>query len=102
MLMQIDLLLFRSDCEHIKDVIKPFDWTYTTDYKGSLFGTNETQLKVTKKNKYVIIITNFCVQYCLLAFMLSDSCFIVSLTQPTVMEINCFKLNQLRSQFNVK
>ncbi|VDI22304.1 type 2A phosphatase activator TIP41 [Mytilus galloprovincialis] len=36
----------RSDCEHIKDVIKPFDWTYTTDYKGSLFGTNETQLKV--------------------------------------------------------
>ncbi|XP_076079648.1 TIP41-like protein isoform X3 [Mytilus galloprovincialis] len=36
----------RSDCEHIKDVIKPFDWTYTTDYKGSLFGTNEIQLKV--------------------------------------------------------
>ncbi|KAH3728632.1 TIP41-like protein [Dreissena polymorpha] len=28
----------RSDCEHINEVVKPFDWTYTTDYKGTLFG----------------------------------------------------------------
>ncbi|XP_036358227.1 TIP41-like protein isoform X1 [Octopus sinensis] len=27
----------RSDCEYIKQALKPFDWTFTTDYKGSLF-----------------------------------------------------------------
>ncbi|GAB1599075.1 TIP41-like protein [Argonauta hians] len=34
----------RSDCEYIKQVLKPFDWTFTTDYKGSLFSntTNST------------------------------------------------------------
>ncbi|XP_005090053.1 TIP41-like protein [Aplysia californica] len=26
----------RSDCEHIKNVVSPFDWTYTTDYKGTI------------------------------------------------------------------
>lgn len=36
----------RSDCEYIKDVIKPFDWTYTTDYKGTVFGTEDNQLKI--------------------------------------------------------
>ncbi|XP_064628361.1 TIP41-like protein [Lineus longissimus] len=35
----------RSDCEHIKDVIKPFDWTYTTDYQGTLFGTEGNEIK---------------------------------------------------------
>ena len=39
-------IYFRSDCEYIKDVIKPFDWTYTTDYKGTVFGTDGNQLKV--------------------------------------------------------
>ncbi|XP_033635774.1 TIP41-like protein [Asterias rubens] len=28
----------RSDCEFINKVVKPFDWTYTTDYKGTLLG----------------------------------------------------------------
>ncbi|KAK6171269.1 hypothetical protein SNE40_019494 [Patella caerulea] len=28
----------RSDCEHIKNVVKPFDWTFSTDYKGTVFG----------------------------------------------------------------
>ncbi|XP_022089894.1 TIP41-like protein [Acanthaster planci] len=28
----------RSDCEFIKKVVKPFDWTFTTDYKGTLLG----------------------------------------------------------------
>ncbi|XP_053555522.1 TIP41-like protein [Bombina bombina] len=30
----------RSDSEHSKEVIKPYDWTYTTDYKGTLLGGN--------------------------------------------------------------
>ena len=30
-----------------KEVIKPFDWTYTTTYKGTVFSTNEgVDLKV--------------------------------------------------------
>ncbi|ESO13141.1 hypothetical protein HELRODRAFT_184876 [Helobdella robusta] len=28
----------RADCEHIDKVVTPFDWTYTTDYRGSLVG----------------------------------------------------------------
>lgn len=37
---------FRADCEHINEVVKPFDWTFTTEYKGTLFGKDESQLKV--------------------------------------------------------
>ncbi|XP_053305757.1 TIP41-like protein [Spea bombifrons] len=32
----------RSDSEHSKEIVKPYDWTYTTDYKGTLLGGNET------------------------------------------------------------
>ncbi|XP_043928282.1 TIP41-like protein [Protopterus annectens] len=34
----------RADCEHSKEIVKPYDWTYTTDYKGTLLG--DPQLKV--------------------------------------------------------
>lgn len=27
----------RADCEFIKQVVKPFDWTFSTDYKGTIF-----------------------------------------------------------------
>ena len=30
--------IFRHDCEHITNVVKPFDWTFTTDYSGTLLG----------------------------------------------------------------
>ncbi|NXC18247.1 TIPRL protein, partial [Corythaeola cristata] len=36
----------RSETEHTKEVVKPYDWTYTTDYKGTLLGDTAT-LKVT-------------------------------------------------------
>lgn len=36
----------RQDSEYIKKVVKPFDWTYSTDYTGTLIGQGETQLKV--------------------------------------------------------
>ena len=36
----------RSDSEYIKDVVKPFDWTYTTDYKGTVFGKEGAQMNV--------------------------------------------------------
>ncbi|XP_041352003.1 TIP41-like protein isoform X2 [Gigantopelta aegis] len=36
----------RADCEHIKKVVNQFDWTYTTDYKGSLFGKGMHHMEV--------------------------------------------------------
>ncbi|XP_077977013.1 TIP41-like protein [Glandiceps talaboti] len=35
----------RLDNEFINEVIKPFDWTYTTNYKGSLIHSGEKELK---------------------------------------------------------
>ena len=35
----------RTEGEHSKEVIKPYDWTYTTDYKGTLLGES-LKLKV--------------------------------------------------------
>lgn len=40
------ILLWRTDGEHSKEVIKPYDWTFTTDYKGTLLGES-LKLKVT-------------------------------------------------------
>ncbi|XP_047235189.1 TIP41-like protein isoform X1 [Girardinichthys multiradiatus] len=37
----------RADSEHSKEVLRPFDWTFTTDYRGTLLG-EELQMKVTK------------------------------------------------------
>lgn len=28
----------RADSEHSKEVVRPYDWTYTTDYRGTLIG----------------------------------------------------------------
>lgn len=39
-------LIFRSDCEHINDVVKPFDWTFTTDYKGTLIENANKKITV--------------------------------------------------------
>ncbi|XP_051551653.1 TIP41-like protein isoform X2 [Myxocyprinus asiaticus] len=35
----------RADSDHSKDVVKRYDWTYTTDYRGTLLG-EDTQMKV--------------------------------------------------------
>ncbi|XP_051242412.1 TIP41-like protein isoform X1 [Dicentrarchus labrax] len=37
----------RADSEHSKEVVRPYDWTYTTDYRGTLIG-DDMQIKVTK------------------------------------------------------
>lgn len=37
----------RSESEHINEVIKPFDWTFTTDYKGSLIGESPMRVRDT-------------------------------------------------------
>uniref|UniRef100_A0A8C6S6R2 TIP41-like protein n=1 Tax=Neogobius melanostomus TaxID=47308 RepID=A0A8C6S6R2_9GOBI len=31
----------RADSEHSQEVVRPYDWTYTTDYKGTLIGDGE-------------------------------------------------------------
>lgn len=38
----------RSDCEHINDVVKPFDWTFTTDYKGTLIENADKKITVSE------------------------------------------------------
>lgn len=30
----------RSENDHSKEIVKPYDWTYTTDYKGTLLGND--------------------------------------------------------------
>lgn len=35
----------RADSEHSKEVVRPYDWTYTTDYRGTLIGEG-TQIQV--------------------------------------------------------
>lgn len=37
---------FRSDSEHVRDVFKPFDWTFTTHYKGTLLRDGEKAFTV--------------------------------------------------------
>ena len=39
-----DWLKARADCEHTKKVLRPFDWTFTTNYKGH-FLTNDPDLQ---------------------------------------------------------
>ncbi|KAF6725749.1 TIP41-like protein [Oryzias melastigma] len=42
----------RADSEHSKEVVKPYDWTYTTDYRGTLLG-EEMQIKVTETSERI-------------------------------------------------
>uniref|UniRef100_A0A3P9KIT0 TIP41-like protein n=1 Tax=Oryzias latipes TaxID=8090 RepID=A0A3P9KIT0_ORYLA len=42
----------RADSEHSKEVVKPYDWTYTTDYRGTLLG-EEMQMKVTETSERI-------------------------------------------------
>jgi type 2A phosphatase activator TIP41 len=44
--LQSDVLMRRSQkqFEDIKEVVKPFDWSYSTDYKGTTAGTPEFAL----------------------------------------------------------
>ncbi|XP_045197404.1 TIP41-like protein [Mercenaria mercenaria] len=43
----------RADCEHINEVVKPFDWTFTTEYKGTLIGKDGAQLQVEKTDERI-------------------------------------------------
>uniref|UniRef100_H3D9R6 TIP41-like protein n=2 Tax=Tetraodon nigroviridis TaxID=99883 RepID=H3D9R6_TETNG len=42
----------RMDSEHSKEVLKPYDWTYTTDYRGTLIG-EDPQIQVTKTTERI-------------------------------------------------
>lgn len=45
----------RADSEIIKEVVKPFDWTFTTDYKGTVFGKKGSELKVSPTDERIDI-----------------------------------------------
>lgn len=36
----------RADCEHVDNVVNQFDWTFTTDYCGTLLGHDDNSLQV--------------------------------------------------------
>ncbi|XP_061618148.1 TIP41-like protein [Phyllopteryx taeniolatus] len=38
--------------EHCQEVVKPYDWTFTTDYRGTLIG-EELQIKVTETTERI-------------------------------------------------
>ncbi|XP_028936889.1 TIP41-like protein isoform X2 [Ornithorhynchus anatinus] len=42
----------RAEGEHSKEVVKPYDWTYTTDYKGTLLGET-VKLKVVPTTDHI-------------------------------------------------
>ncbi|XP_036199001.1 TIP41-like protein isoform X4 [Myotis myotis] len=42
----------RNEGEHSKEVIKPYDWTFTTDYKGTLLGES-LKLKVVPTTDHI-------------------------------------------------
>uniref|UniRef100_F6YE97 TIP41-like protein n=1 Tax=Equus caballus TaxID=9796 RepID=F6YE97_HORSE len=42
----------RTEGDHSKEVIKPYDWTYTTDYKGTLLGES-LKLKVVPTTDHI-------------------------------------------------
>lgn len=44
----------RADSEHSKEVVRPYDWTYTTDYRGTLIG-EAMQMQVTKTSERIDI-----------------------------------------------
>jgi hypothetical protein len=43
------LSFYRADCEHVDKVVHPFDWTFTTDYCGTLVGEADNRLLVRAK-----------------------------------------------------
>lgn len=43
--ISISILSNRQHAEEIKKVIKPFDWTYTSDYRGSLCNTASVEVR---------------------------------------------------------
>lgn len=45
----------RSECQHIKNVVKPFDWTFTTDYTGTLYGKPSADWKVSATSERIDI-----------------------------------------------
>jgi len=36
----------RADCEHVENVVNLYDWTFTTDYCGTLLGHDDNVLQV--------------------------------------------------------
>ncbi|KAM9765094.1 TIP41-like protein [Menidia menidia] len=45
----------RSDSEHSKEVARPFDWTYSTDYRGTLLGEGAAQIRVSDTDERIDI-----------------------------------------------
>ena len=44
--MLLMCVFYRADCEHVENVVDPFDWTFTTDYCGTILGHDGNSLQV--------------------------------------------------------
>lgn len=49
----------RQDSEYVKEVIKPFDWTFTTDYRGTLTGKNKMTMKRVMQGGFFLLLRFF-------------------------------------------
>ncbi|XP_007172536.2 TIP41-like protein isoform X3 [Balaenoptera acutorostrata] len=45
----------RTEGEHSKEVVKPYDWTYTTDYKGTLLGESLKLKRVMPSSFFLLL-----------------------------------------------
>nr|KAF6291859.1 TOR signaling pathway regulator [Myotis myotis] len=45
----------RNEGEHSKEVIKPYDWTFTTDYKGTLLGESLKLKRVMPSSFFLLL-----------------------------------------------
>lgn len=43
----------RSGCEHAKDVVKPFDWTFSTSYKGTILSSDGKLFKISETSERI-------------------------------------------------
>ncbi|XP_013380103.1 TIP41-like protein isoform X1 [Lingula anatina] len=43
----------RADCEHINHIAKPYDWTYSSNYTGTLLGEEDSKLQVTETTERI-------------------------------------------------
>ena len=55
MLINVYSSIYRADNEHIRQVIKPFDWTFTTEYMGTVFGKDDAKFEITETDETINI-----------------------------------------------
>jgi len=53
--MVLTCVFYRADCEHVDNVVGQFDWTFTTDYCGTLLEHNDNSLQVCQLHRIIAL-----------------------------------------------